>query len=61
MNGTWSTGTDDSTPKFIIAFSATNGPFEEISEDWRILSITSSKMELKHVSSGDGSIDLLIF
>lgn len=61
MNGTWTTGTDDSTPKFIINFSVTNGPFEEISEDWRILSTTSTKIELKHVSGGDGSIDLLTF
>lgn len=61
MNGTWTTGTDDSTPKFIINFSVTNGPFEEISEDWQILSSTSTKIELKHVSGGDGSIDLLTF
>lgn len=61
MNGTWTTGTDDSTPKFIINFSVSNGPFEEISEDWRILSTTSTKIELKHVSGGDGSIDLLTF
>ena len=61
MNGTWSTGTDDSTPKMFINFNVTNGPFEEISEDWRILSNTSSKIELKHVSGGDGSIDLLTF
>lgn len=61
MNGTWTTGTDDSTPKFIINFSATNGPFEEISEDWRILSTTATRVELKHVSGGDGSIDLLTF
>lgn len=61
MNGTWTTGTDDSTPKFIINFSATNGPFEEISEDWRILTASATKVELKHVSGGDGSIDLLTF
>lgn len=61
MSGTWTTGTDDSTPKFIINFSATNGPFEEISEDWRILSTTTTKVELKHVSGGDGSTDLLTF
>jgi hypothetical protein len=61
MNGTWATGTDDSTPKMYIYFNVANGPFEEISEDWRILSNTSSKVELKHVSGGDGSIDLLTF
>lgn len=61
MNGTWTTGVDDSTPKMFINFNVVNGPFEEISEDWRILSNTSSKIELKHVSGGDGSIDLLTF
>lgn len=61
MNGTWSTGIDDSTPKMFINFNVTNGPFEEISEDWRILSNSSSKIELKHVSGGDGSVDLLTF
>jgi hypothetical protein len=61
MNGTWSAGTDDSTPKMFINFNVTDGPFEEISEDWRILSNTSSKIELNHISGGDGSIDLLTF
>ncbi len=61
MNGTWTTGTDDSTPKFIINFSATNGPFEEISEDWQILNASATRVELKHVSGGDGSIDMLTF
>lgn len=61
VTGTWSTGTDDSTPKMYINFNVSNGPFEEISEDWIILSNSSSKIELKHISGGDGSIDLLTF
>lgn len=61
MNGTWATGTDDSTPKFILSFSASSGPFEEISEDWRIEKVTSTVIDLKHVSGGDGGIDLLTF
>ena len=61
QTGTWTTGTDDSTPKLIVTFSATTGPFEEISEDWRILTVSSTRIELKHVSGGDGSIDLLTF
>ncbi len=59
--GTWITGTDDSTLKMILSFDVLAGPFEEISEDWRILSSTSTKLELRHVSGGDGSIDLLTF
>ena len=61
ITGTWTTGIDDSTPKMVINFSVINGPFEEISEDWRILSSSSTKLELKHISGGDGSIDLLTF
>lgn len=59
MNGTWTTGTDDSTPKFILNFNSLNGPFEEISEDWEIQKVTSTVIDLKHVSGGDGGIDLL--
>jgi hypothetical protein len=60
-NGTWSKGTDDSTPKLILTFSVSSGPFEEISEDWEILNSTSSLIDLKHISGGDGSVDLLKF
>lgn len=60
-NGTWTKGTDDSTPKLILTFSVSSGPFEEISEDWQILSSTSSLIDLKHISGGDGSVDLLKF
>lgn len=61
MNGTWVTGIDSSTPKFILNFNVTNGPFEEISEDWRIENTSSTVIELRHVSGGDGSVDLLTF
>lgn len=60
-NGTWSTYSDSGTTKFDIVFLDNNGPFEEISEDWRVLTSSASKLELKHVSGGDGSIDLLTF
>ena len=59
--GTWNTYTDSGYTKFDIAFSDTDGPFEEISEDWKVLSSSTTKLELKHVSGGDGSIDLLTF
>lgn len=35
--------------------------FEELSEDWSILSISPSKIELKHVSGGNGGTDFLTF
>jgi len=59
--GTWSSYTDSGYSKFDILFPDTNGPFEEISEDWRVLSSTTTRLELKHVSGGNGSIDLLTF
>lgn len=62
VTGTWTTSSSSSSgSKFILNFFVTSGPFEEISEDWRIESATNTKVELKHVSGGDGSIDLLTF
>jgi len=61
QSGSWSTYTDSGKTKMDISFSATDGPFESISDDWDVLSATSSKVELKHTSGGDGSIDYLTF
>jgi hypothetical protein len=44
-----------------LTFGATDGPFESITDDWDVLSASSSKIELKHTSGGDGSIDYLTF
>lgn len=33
----------------------------ELSEDWEIVSHTDTKIELKHVSGGDGGVDYLTF
>ncbi len=64
--GTWnitdSNSTDDS-PKdldFNIQFNLTND-FEDLSEDWHIVSQSSSRIELIHVSGGNGGTDNLIF
>jgi len=62
VTGTWTTSSSSSSgAKFILNFNASSGPFEEISEDWRIETVTSVLIDLKHVSGGDGSIDLLTF
>ncbi|TMM57874.1 hypothetical protein FEE95_00120 [Maribacter algarum] len=42
-------------------FFASPADFAELSEDWDIISHSASKIELKHVSGGDGGIDLLTF
>lgn len=61
QSGSWSTYSDSGKTKMDITFGATDGPFESISDDWDVLSATSSKIELKHTSGGDGSIDYLTF
>jgi hypothetical protein len=62
VTGTWSTSSSSSSgAKFILNFNATSDPFEEISQDWRVESVTTILVDLKHVSGGDGSVDLLTF
>ena len=58
--GVWSTYTDSGQTKLDLQFTAISGPFQEINEDWRVISRTSTKIELRDVS-GDGSVDLLTF
>ncbi len=63
-SGTWVvTNSSSSGTKFIINFSIPPAPsdFDELNDDWNVLTMTDSKIELKHVSGGDGSIDLLTF
>ncbi len=58
--GTWTTGTDDSKHKLVLAFSSP-ALFDEISEDWEIVSQSSTQISLRHVSGGSGETDLLVF
>ena len=69
ISGAWSItsesdSSDDDNPSddvdFNIFFSSPV-KFAEISEDWEIVSFSSARIELKHVSGGDGSIDRLVF
>jgi hypothetical protein len=60
-SGDWSTYVDSGYTKLDMMFDALDGPFEEISEDWNVISRTDIKIELKHVSGGDGSVDYLTF
>lgn len=59
-NGTWSTTTDDSKKKLVINFSAPE-ELAEISDDWKIIEMTESKIRLDDVSGGDGSVEYLTF
>jgi hypothetical protein len=66
--GTWSITSDDNSNDdnngtfddidFNISFTSP-ADFQELSEDWEIISMSENKIELQHVSGGDGSTDLL--
>ena len=70
VNGTWSVtdhssssnddSNDDDDFDFNILFSAPPN-FEELSDDWDIMSISNTKMELIDVSGGSGETDSLSF
>ena len=61
QSGDWSIYSDSGYTKLDLMFDVLDGPFEEISEDWRVILRTATKIELKHVSGGDGSVDFLTF
>ena len=58
--GSWSTGTDDSTPKLNLAFT-TPAFFTDLTEDWEILTVTNTTVTLHHQSGGGGGMDMLTF
>ena len=65
-NGSWSitdsNSNDDSMDDldFNISF-ASPSDFEELTEDWHFISRTDTKIELIHVSGGNGGTDYLTF
>ncbi|MBP6334523.1 MAG: hypothetical protein KA444_03550 [Bacteroidia bacterium] len=60
VNGTWSDGNDNSTPKLVLNFGTTV-KFDELNEDWHITQQSSTMIKLEHVSGGNGGTDLLYF
>lgn len=65
VTGTWSVtdNSDDdspSNPDFNIFFASPDD-FEDLSDDWDIISRTDTKIELQDVSGGNGGTDDLIF
>jgi len=65
--GTWSItdhnandDSPDSDINFNILFNLNNN-FEDLSEDWHIISQSSTRIELIHVSGGNGGTDTLTF
>lgn len=66
VQGSWSisdSNSNDDSPDdldFNIFFNVSND-FEELNEDWDIVSHANSKIELMHVSGGNGGTDYLTF
>lgn len=67
-SGFWSVTSDDNSDDspsssgldFNISFIAPAN-FVELTDDWDILERTATKIRLRHISGGDGTIDLLTF
>lgn len=65
-NGTWSVSDDSSSDDdpddidFYIFFASPPN-FEDLSDDWDIVSSSSAKIELIDISGGNGGTDLLTF
>ena len=63
--GTWSVTSDnsnDDSPSNDLDFNigfATPANFEELTEDWNIIAYTATKIQLIHVSGGNGGTDYL--
>ncbi len=66
-NGVWSVTSDDSNDDspsndldFNIAFSSP-ADFTDLTEDWNIITYTATKIQLVHVSGGNGGTDYVTF
>ncbi|MDP2685984.1 MAG: hypothetical protein Q8O62_02110 [Aequorivita sp.] len=60
-NGTWAyDNSSSSSEELVLQFGETN-PFDEINDDWDIVSVSNTKIELSDVSGGNGDIELLTF
>ena len=66
-SGLWSVTSDDSNDDspsndldFNIAFSAP-ADFTDLTEDWNIITYTATKIQLIHVSGGNGGTDYVTF
>lgn len=58
INGTWSI--QNAGNKFVLDFGSSI-PFDEFNDDWDVISVTDSQIQLQDVSGGGGGTDTLIF
>lgn len=59
-NGTWAYDNSDSEEELVLQFSEQT-PFDEINDDWDIVSVSNSKIELSDISGGNGDMEYLTF
>lgn len=59
-SGTWKVIQDGGQLKLDLVLSG-GSYFQEITEDWEIVSTSSGSLSLKNVSGGNGGTDLLVF
>ena len=57
-NGTWAAQNGDN--KLVLDFGAMM-PLDEFNDDWDVISVSDTQIELRDVSGGDGGVDTLIF
>ncbi len=60
VNGNWAVITDNSNLKIELDFG-TIIPFDELNDDWNVLTATNNEIELNDVSGGNGGTDVLTF
>jgi hypothetical protein len=59
IEGTWQTLTDDGKLKLGLDFGE-NEIMKDLNEDWIVVDIKESRIELKDISGGDGSVSNLV-
>jgi hypothetical protein len=60
-NGTWAYDNSSSSGEELILQFSEATPFDEINDDWDIVSVSDSKIELSDISGGNGDVELLTF
>jgi hypothetical protein len=60
INGTWEEIIDSGDHKLVLDMGLTV-PFDEFAEDWDVVSYSETRIDLKDISGGDGSTDILVF
>jgi len=60
ISGTWSTTIDNGQLKMILDFGAQT-PFDKFNDEWDVFDMQTTRVELRDVSGGNGTVDTLVF